>query len=68
MSGSTALTATGRGRRAELEAAAAALIGYSLAGRRSDDQLLLGVQAAWAEREELRRGDGDVAQPWGRQR
>jgi hypothetical protein len=28
--------------RAELEAAAAALIGYSLAGRRSDDQLLLG--------------------------
>jgi hypothetical protein len=39
--------------RAELEAAAAALIGYYLAGRRSDDQLLGGVQAAWAEFEEL---------------
>jgi hypothetical protein len=39
--------------RAELEAAAAALIGYSLAGRRTDDQLLREVQAAWAECEEL---------------
>ncbi len=39
--------------RAELEAAAAALIGYYLAGRRSDDQLLREVQAAWAECEEL---------------
>jgi hypothetical protein len=39
--------------RAELEAAAAALIGYYLAGRRTEDQLLRGVQAAWAECEEL---------------
>jgi hypothetical protein len=39
--------------RAELEAAATALIGYYLAGRRTDDQLLRGVQAAWAECEEL---------------
>jgi hypothetical protein len=39
--------------RAELEAAAAALIGYYLAGRRTEDQLLRGVHAAWAECEEL---------------
>jgi len=39
--------------RAELEAAAAALIGYYLAGRRTDDQLLGGVEVAWAECEEL---------------
>lgn len=39
--------------RAELEAAAGALLGYYLAGRRTDDQLLAQVQAAWAESEGL---------------
>lgn len=38
---------------AELEAAAGALLGYYLAGRRTDDQLLGEVQAAWAESEGL---------------
>jgi hypothetical protein len=37
----------------ELEAAAGALLGYSLAGRRTDDELLAQVEAAWAEYEEL---------------
>jgi len=37
----------------ELEAAAGALIGYYLAGRRTDDELLAEVEAAWAEYEEL---------------
>ena len=39
--------------RAELEAAAGALVGYYLAGRRTDDELLGEVLAAWAEYEEL---------------
>lgn len=38
---------------AELEAAAAALIGYYLAGRHSDDALLGEIEAAWVEHEEL---------------
>lgn len=37
----------------ELEAAAGALVGYYLAGRRTDDALLGEVEAAWAEYEEL---------------
>lgn len=37
----------------ELEAAAAVLLGYYLAGRRTDDELLGEVEAAWAEYEEL---------------
>ena len=41
------------GDRAELEAAAGALLGYYLAGRRTDDELLSEVQVAWAEYEEL---------------
>jgi hypothetical protein len=39
--------------RAELEAAAGALVGYYLAGRRTDDELLGEVQAAWDEYEDL---------------
>jgi hypothetical protein len=39
--------------RAELEAAADALLGYYLAGRRTDDELLGEVQAAWGEYEAL---------------
>jgi hypothetical protein len=39
--------------RAELEAAAGALVGYYLAGRRTDDELLGEVLAAWAEYEDL---------------
>ncbi|HEU4397272.1 MAG TPA: hypothetical protein VFU54_05475 [Actinomycetota bacterium] len=39
--------------RAELEAAAGALLGYYVAGRRTDDELLGEVQAAWAEYESL---------------
>jgi hypothetical protein len=38
---------------AELDAAAGALLGYYLAGRRTDDELLAQVEAAWAESEEL---------------
>jgi hypothetical protein len=38
---------------AELEAALDALLGYYLAGRRTDDELLAEVEAAWAESEEL---------------
>lgn len=38
--------------RAELEAAADALLAYSLAGRRTDDQLLGAVLALWAEHED----------------
>jgi hypothetical protein len=38
---------------AELEAAAGVLVGYYVAGRRTDDELLAGVEAAWAECEEL---------------
>ena len=53
MKGSTVSRAAGGADRAELEAAAAALIGYYLAGRRTDDQLLPGVEAAWVECEEL---------------
>jgi hypothetical protein len=37
----------------ELKAAAGALLGYYLAGRRTDDELLGEVEAAWAEYEEL---------------
>jgi hypothetical protein len=37
----------------ELEAAAGALLGYHLAGRQTDDELLDEVQIAWAEYEEL---------------
>jgi len=37
----------------ELAAAAAALVGYYLAGRRTDDELLGEVEAAWAEHEDL---------------
>jgi hypothetical protein len=37
----------------ELEAAAGALVGYYLGGRRTDDELLDEVEAAWAEYEEL---------------
>ena len=39
--------------RAELETAAAALLGYHLAGRRTQDELLGEVLAAWAEFEGL---------------
>jgi hypothetical protein len=39
--------------RAELEAAAGALAGYYLGGRRTDDGLLQQVEAAWTEVEEL---------------
>lgn len=45
--------AWGGADRAELEAAAAALLGYYLAGRRTEDELLAEVQAAWAEYEGL---------------
>jgi hypothetical protein len=38
---------------AELEAATGALVGYYVAGRRTDDELLADVEAAWAECEEL---------------
>jgi hypothetical protein len=38
--------------RAELEAAADALLAYSLAGRRTDDQLLAAVLALWDEHED----------------
>jgi hypothetical protein len=38
---------------AELEVAAGVLLGYYLAGRRTDDELLGEVEAAWAEYEEL---------------
>jgi hypothetical protein len=38
---------------AELEAAAGALLSYYLAGRRTDDELLAQVEAAWVEYEEL---------------
>jgi len=38
---------------AELEAAAGALLGYYLAGRRTDDELLAQVEAAWGAYEEL---------------
>ena len=44
---------------AELAAAAAALIGFYLAGRRTDDKLLGEVEAAWAEYEELTEQQGD---------
>lgn len=37
----------------EVEAAAGALVGYYLAGRRTDDELLGEVEAAWATYEEL---------------
>ena len=37
----------------ELDAAAAVLIGFYLAGRRTDDALLAQVEDAWAEHEEL---------------
>jgi hypothetical protein len=37
----------------ELAAAAAALVGYHLAERRTDDELLREVEAAWAEHEDL---------------
>jgi hypothetical protein len=37
--------------RAELEAAADALLAHSLAGRRTDDELLGAVLALWAEHE-----------------
>ena len=37
----------------EVEAAAGALVGYYLAGRRTDDELLSEVEAAWASYEEL---------------
>jgi hypothetical protein len=37
----------------ELAAAAAALVGYYLAGRRTDDELLRDVEAAWAKHEDL---------------
>jgi hypothetical protein len=37
----------------ELEAAAEALLGYYLAGRRTNDEPLAQVEAAWAEYEEL---------------
>jgi hypothetical protein len=43
----------GRASRAELEAATEALLGWYLAGRRSDDGLLGEVMAAWAAVEEL---------------
>jgi hypothetical protein len=39
--------------REEFAAAAAALVGYYLAGRRTDDELLGEVEAAWAEHEDL---------------
>jgi len=39
--------------RAELEAAAGALIGYYVTGRQTDDELLGEVQTAWAEYEGL---------------
>jgi hypothetical protein len=39
--------------QAELEAAVAALLGYYLAGRRTDDELLAQVQDAWDEYEGL---------------
>jgi hypothetical protein len=42
-----------RASRAELEAATDALLGWYLAGRRSDDELLGEVMAAWAAWEEL---------------
>jgi hypothetical protein len=44
--------------RAELEAAADALIGYYLAGRRTDDALLGKALAVWAEWEELQEQAG----------
>ena len=37
----------------EVEAAAGAMVGYYLAGRRTDDELLSEVEAAWASYEEL---------------
>jgi hypothetical protein len=57
----------------ELEAAAAALIGYYLAGRHSDDALLGEVETAWAEYEELQerrrqRGMERRGRRWGRRR
>jgi hypothetical protein len=45
--------APGGADQVELEAAAGALVGYYLAGRRTDDALLGEVEAAWAEYEEL---------------
>lgn len=39
--------------RAELEAAAGALLGYYLAGQRTDDELLGEVLAIWADYEDL---------------
>jgi hypothetical protein len=38
---------------AEVDAAAEALLGYYLAGRRTDDELLAQFEAAWGEYEEL---------------
>jgi hypothetical protein len=47
--------------RDELEAAAGALAGYHLRGRRTDDDLLEQVEAAWAEVEELETQRDDEA-------
>ena len=41
--------------RAELEAAAGALLTYHLGGQRTDDALLAQIQAAWVEYEALRQ-------------
>jgi hypothetical protein len=53
---------------AELEAAAAALVGYYLAGRGSDDELLGEVEAAWGEYEELIEQQLERAEQRGRGR
>ena len=52
--------------REELSAAAAALVGYYLAGRRTDDELLGEVEAAWAEHEDLAEQWRQRAVGWGR--
>jgi hypothetical protein len=50
----------------ELAAAAGALLGYSLAGRRTDDELLAPVEVAWAEYEELTEQQREPAMGRGR--
>ncbi|HEX8861440.1 MAG TPA: hypothetical protein VGC06_20540 [Actinomycetes bacterium] len=52
----------------ELEAAAGALLGYYLAGRPTDDELLAQVQAAWGEYEELSEQQPEPGKRRGRRR
>jgi hypothetical protein len=56
----------GASDRAELEAAAGALLAYYLGGRQTDDVLLGQIQAAWAEHEALQEELKERLLPAGR--